>query len=260
MPRKKSENQGQGDGPPRMRADALLVANGLAASRDRARALILAGGVSVDGVTLSKAGRMLPIDAKLILTAEDIPWVSRGALKLLGGLAAFGEIDPKGRVCLDIGASTGGFTEVLLANGAAKVVAVDVGHDQLHPRLCDDPRVVVMQGVNARTLTPDMVAKAPQLLVCDASFISLSKVLPAAMEVAAPRAYMVALIKPQFEVGKGLVGKGGVVRDPALHASTIRKIEHWLTDVMGWRHIGTVPSPLKGPDGNSEFLIAGQKP
>ena len=254
-----SQNDGS-EKPHRIRADALLVQRGFAASRDRAQALIAAGNVSLDGTVLGKASRLLDVDAAIELLGEDIPWVSRGALKLLGGLQAFPEIDTVGQLCLDIGASTGGFTEVLLAHDAARVMAVDVGKNQLHQRLANDPRVIVMDGVNARELRQDMLVGAPEIIVCDASFISLAKVLPAALSLAHPGAHLLALIKPQFEVGKGLVGKGGVVRDANLHEKTINKIEEWLAQEMGWQHIGTTASPIDGPDGNREFLLAGRKP
>ena len=258
MPDKKTtkqyhENSG---GISRLRADHLLVEKGLARSRARARQLILDGAVSVDGDVLSKPSRMLPLDATPVLTGADMPWVSRGALKLLGGLEAFPDINPKDCVCLDVGASTGGFTEVLLSRGAARVFAVDVGHDQLHPRLRDDPRVTVMEGVNARDLDAGSFDQAPEVIVCDASFISLTKVLPAALALAPPRAHLLALIKPQFEVGRGRVGKGGVVRDPELHSEACAAVEKWVRDDMGWHHIGTIASPVTGPDGNKEFLIA----
>ena len=245
--------------PNRIRADALLVARGLAASRDRARTLIASSSVLLAGKPLTKSSRLLAPDAKLELTASDFPWVSRGALKLIGGLDAFAQLDPAGLTCLDIGASKGGFTEILLTRGALRVFALDVGRDQLHPSLSGDPRVVVLDGVNARNLTPNMLGVAPELIVCDASFISLAKLLPAALKLAAPGAALLALIKPQFEVGKGNVGKGGVVRDAELHAQTTARIAQWLTDEMGWSHIGTVPSPIDGPDGNREFLIAASK-
>ena len=246
--------------PDRIRADALLVVRGLAASRDRARALIASSAVLLAGKPLSKSSRLLAPDAELELTANDFPWVSRGAFKLIGGLDAFAQIDPTGRTCLDIGASTGGFTEILLARGAVRVFALDVGHNQLHPRLSGDPRVVVLDGVNARNLTPDMLDIAPDLIVCDVSFISLTKLLPAALALAAPGAALLALTKPQFEVGRGNVGKGGVVRDAALHTRITARIERWLTDEIGWIHIGTVSSPIDGPDSNREFLIAARKP
>ena len=261
MPDKKTikQHHGNGAGASRLRADHLLVEKGLARSRARARQLILDGAVSVDGDILSKPSRMLPPDATPVLTGADMPWVSRGALKLLGGLEAFPDIDPKDKVCLDVGASTGGFTEVLLARGGARVFAVDVGHDQLHQRLRDDLRVNVMEGVNARDLDAGCFDQAPEVIVCDASFISLAKVLPAAMALSAPRAHLLALIKPQFEVGRGRVGKGGVVRDPQLHSEACAAVENWVRAEMGWHHIGTIASPVTGPDGNREFLIAARK-
>ncbi len=246
--------------PKRIRADTLLVARGLAASRDRARALIASSSVLLAGKPLTKSSRLLTPDANLELTASDFPWVSRGALKLIGGLDAFAQIDPSGRICLDIGASTGGFTEILLARGAMRVFALDVGRDQIHPSLSGDPRVVVLDGVNARDVTLDMLGMTPDLIVCDASFISLTKLLPPALELAGPGAALIALTKPQFEVGRGNVGKGGVVRDAALHAQTTAKIQRWLVDEMGWIYLGTVASPINGSDGNREFLIAASKP
>ena len=247
--------------PVRQRADALLVAKGHAASRDRAQAMITAGYVRVNGQPLVKASKTLDPTSIFEIAEGDLAWVSRGALKLVGGLDAFAsQIDPRGRYCVDIGASTGGFTEVLLARGAAHVSAVDVGHGQLHARIAADPQVQVCDGINARYLVAANLRYVPDLVVCDASFISLTKVLPAVLDLAAPGAYLLALIKPQFEVGRGRVGKGGIVRDPALHDETIAMIEGWLTDEMGWTHLGTVPSPIDGPDGNREFLIAGVKP
>lgn len=262
--RKKSQQKlGSRDAQDRVRADTLLVARGLAASRDRARALIASSSVLFAGKPLKKPSHLLVPDAVLELTANDFPWVSRGALKLIGGLDAFNQIDPAGRICLDIGASTGGFTQVLLARGALRVIALDVGHGQLHPSLYADLRVVVMDGVNARDLTPDMLGRStnlPDLIVCDASFIGLAKLLPAALALAVPGAILLALIKPQFEVGKGNVSKSGVVRDAALHIQTTTRVERWLTFEMGWKHIGTIPSPIDGSDGNREFLIAASKP
>ena len=261
--RKSQQKSVSGEPLDRIRADALLVARGLAASRDRARALIASSSVLLSGKPLKKPAQLLAPDVVLELTTADFPWVSRGALKLIGGLDAFAQIDPAGRTCLDIGASTGGFTEVLLDRGAMRVVALDVGRDQLHPSLSGDPRVVVMDGVNARDLTLEMLGVTPDfpdLIVCDASFISLVKLLPTALALAPPGAGLLALIKPQFEVGRGNVGKGGVVRDVTLHAQTIARVEQWLTNEMGWTHIGTVPSPIDGPDGNREFLIAATKP
>ena len=236
-----------------------MVKRGLVASRDRAQAMIAEGRVLVDGIPLAKPAKKLLPDAKITTTAPDIPWVSRGALKLVGGLEAFPMIDPAGLSCADIGASTGGFTEVLLARGAAHVVAVDVGHGQLHPKLADDPRVTSREGLNARHLTADDFAASPKLIVCDASFISLTKVLPVAMDLAAPEALLLALVKPQFEVGRAQIGKGGIVRDRQAVADAVARIEHWLAADMGWELIGTTASPIDGQDGNREFLLAGRK-
>ncbi len=242
-----------------VRADLLLVRRGMAASRERARSMISAGLVLVDGVVMTRPARRLDANADIKVSAPDMKWVSRAALKLLGGLDAFPQIDPAGLHCVDIGASTGGFTEVLLAREAAHVVAVDVGHGQIHPRLADDPRVQSREGVNARSLTAGDFTRPPELIVCDASFISLTKVLPAVMQLAAPGAGLLALIKPQFEVGRAAIGKGGVVRDAQAVRDAVAKIENWLVTEAGWQLIGTVPSPIDGHDGNREFLLAGRK-
>jgi 23S rRNA (cytidine1920-2'-O)/16S rRNA (cytidine1409-2'-O)-methyltransferase len=239
----------------KQRLDQLLVERGLAESRAKAQALILAGKIFSGERRLDKAGVTLAPDIAIEVRGAPHPWVSRGALKLVQGLDHFA-IDATGKVALDVGSSTGGFTEVLLARGAAKVYAVDVGRGQLAWRLRNDPRVVVREGVNARHLAPADFAEAPQVVVCDASFIGLETVLPAALGLAAPDALLVALIKPQFEVGKGRVGKGGIVREPALHAEVCARIERWLGDTMGWRVLGVADSPITGHDGNKEFLIA----
>jgi len=243
-----------------LRADLLLVRRGVAASRERARSMISAGLVLVDGVVMTRPARRLDINADIRVTGSDMKWVSRAALKLLGGLDAFPQIDPAGLYCVDVGASTGGFTEVLLARGAAHVVAVDVGHGQIHPRLANDPRVQSREGVNARSLTAGDFTRPPELIVCDASFISLTKVLPAVMRLAAPGAGLLALIKPQFEVGRAAIGKGGVVRDAQAVRDAVAMIENWLVVDAGWHLTGTVPSPIDGQDGNREFLLAGRKP
>ncbi len=243
---------------PKRRADQLLVDRGLADSRSRAAALILAGQVFSGERRVAKAGDLLPEDAPLELRGQDHPWVSRGGLKLAHGLDRFA-IDPAGRICLDVGASTGGFTDVLLARGAARVHAVDVGHGQLAWKLRQDPRVVVLERVNARHLTRALVPDPVDLVVCDASFIGLETVLPAALALTAEEAHLVALIKPQFEVGKGRVGKGGVVRDPALHEEVCQRIGDWLTAQPGWTVLGIEDSPITGPEGNKEFLIAGRR-
>jgi 23S rRNA (cytidine1920-2'-O)/16S rRNA (cytidine1409-2'-O)-methyltransferase len=239
----------------RERADRLLVARDLAESRTRAQALILAGVVFCGEARVDKAGQMLAEDGPLEVRGRDHPWVSRGGLKLVQGLDEFA-IDPTNLTCLDVGASTGGFTDVLLSRGAARVYAVDVGHGQLAWKLRNDPRVVVLERTNARHLTSAEVPEPVGLIVCDASFIGLETLLPATLALAAPGARLIALIKPQFEVGKGQVGKGGVVRDPDLHAQVCARIEAWLGAREGWRVLGLTESPILGPEGNKEFLIA----
>lgn len=240
------------------RLDVLLVERGLVESRARAQALVMAGLVYSDTRRLDKAGTALPEDAPLELKGQDHPWVSRGGLKLQHGLDHFG-IDPSGMTCLDVGASTGGFTDVLLSRGAAKIYAVDVGHGQLAWKLRQDERVVVLERTNARHLTAEQIPDAIDLVVCDASFIGLELVLSRPLELTGPQAWLVALIKPQFEVGKERVGKGGVVRDPELHDEVCRRIAGWLAAQPGWSVLGIEPSPILGPEGNREFLIAGCK-
>jgi 23S rRNA (cytidine1920-2'-O)/16S rRNA (cytidine1409-2'-O)-methyltransferase len=239
--------------PKKLRLDQLLVERGLAETRTKAQALILAGRVFTGEERLDKPGTGLPVDLPLTVRGGE-DWVSRGAHKLIAGLDAFG-IEPSGLVCLDVGASTGGFTEVLLRRGAAHVYAVDVGYGQLDAKLRADPRVVVLERVNARHLDAEQVPEPVDLVVCDASFISLRLVLPAPLALTAPDAALVALIKPQFEVGKGQVGKGGVVRDPELHAAVCEEIRGWIAGLPGWEVSGVVPSPILGPAGNREFLI-----
>lgn len=242
----------------RVRADVALVERGLVESRARAQALILAGLVYSDTRRIDKAGDLLPEDAPLALKGQDHPWVSRGGLKLVEGLDHFG-IDPAGKTALDVGASTGGFTDVLLARGAARVYAVDVGHGQLAWKLRQDERVVVLEKTNARHLGPDRIPEPVDLVVCDASFIGLEVVLPAPLALTRPGARLVALIKPQFEVGRERVGKGGVVRDSALHDEVCGRIAAWLGALPGWRVLGIVESPILGPEGNKEFLIGGER-
>lgn len=244
--------------PARRRADLLLVERGLVESRARAQALILAGKVFSGERRIDKAGDLLSEDTPIALRGQDHPWVSRGGIKLAHALAHFG-LDPAGRVAIDVGASTGGFTDVLLHHGAARVYAVDVGHGQLDWKLRNDPRVVVLERTNARHLTQDQVPEAPGAVVCDASFIGLRTVLPAALALAAPGAWAVALIKPQFEAGPERVGKGGVVRDPAVHEEVCATIHDWWAALPGWRVLGIDPSPITGPEGNREFLIAAVK-
>ena len=241
--------------PPKIRADALLVERELVDSRTRAQALIMAGLVFSGEQRIAKAGQTLPADAPLELRGQDHPWVSRGGLKLVQALDHF-QIPAAGRTALDIGASTGGFTDVLLSRDAARVFAVDVGHGQFAWSLRNDPRVVLLERTNARHLTTEQIPGPIDLIVCDASFIGLETLLPAALALAAPGADLVALIKPQFEVGRGQVGKHGVVRDPALHEAVCSRIEAWLAARPGWSVQGFVESPITGPKGNKEFLIA----
>ena len=236
--------------------DADLVVVGIGAT-PRTELAIAAGLVAANGEPVRKASEPIARDAS-IEAKEPHPYVSRGGLKLAHGLDRFA-IDPAGKTCLDVGASTGGFTDVLLARGAARVYAVDVGHGQLAWKLRQDGRVVVLERVNARHLTRELVPEAIDLVVCDASFIGLETVLPAPLSLAAERADLVALIKPQFEVGKGRVGKGGVVRDPALHQEVCERIRGWLAAQPGWRVLGVEESPITGPEGNREFLIAGRR-
>jgi 23S rRNA (cytidine1920-2'-O)/16S rRNA (cytidine1409-2'-O)-methyltransferase len=240
------------------RADLMLVERGLVESRSRAAAIILAGKVFSGERRIEKAGDLLAEDAPLELRGQDHPWVSRGGVKLAHGLDYF-HIDPKGRICLDVGASTGGFTDVLLSRGAAKVYAVDVGHGQLAWKLRQDPRVAVLERLNARHLTRADVPEAPTLIVCDASFIGLATVLATPLSLAAPSAELVALIKPQFEVGREGVGKGGIVRDAALREQACRNVSDWLDRQPGWRVLGITESPIAGAEGNAEFLIAGRR-
>lgn len=241
----------------RPRADLVLVERGLAESRARAQALILAGLVYEGTKRVGKPGDGIAQPEALSVRGRDHPWVSRGGLKLVKGLDHFG-IDPTGLVGLDVGASTGGFTDVLLNRGAAKVYAVDVGHGQLAWSLRQDPRVVVLERTNARHLDRALIPDPVGIVVCDASFIGLETVLPAALALAAPGAWAVALIKPQFEVGPDRVGKGGVVRDPALHREVCDRITAWLAARPGWQVLGVTESPITGPEGNVEFLIGGR--
>ncbi|PZW42224.1 23S rRNA (cytidine1920-2'-O)/16S rRNA (cytidine1409-2'-O)-methyltransferase [Humitalea rosea] len=242
----------------RLRADLALVERGLAESRTRAQAYILAGKVFSGEARVNKPGDLLRADQPLELRGQDHPWVSRGGLKLDHALSHFG-LDPTGRTCLDIGASTGGFTDVLLTRGAAHVVAVDVGHGQLAWTLRQDPRVTVMERVNARYLDATQVPEPAGVLVCDASFIGLRTVLAAPLALCGPGAWAVALIKPQFEAGPSQVGKGGVVRDPAVHEEVCQRVRDWWSALPGWTVLGIEPSPILGPEGNREFLIAARR-
>lgn len=242
---------------PKSRVDQLLVERGLAESRTRAQALVLAGTVFSGETKIAKPGQALPGDAPLEVRGRDHPWVSRGGIKLAHAIDHFG-LDPAGVTAMDIGSSTGGFTDVLLSKGAAHVFAVDSGTNQLAWKLRQDPRVTVLEQTSARLLTPELIDRPCSWVVCDASFISLAKVLEVPLKLAAPQCRLVALIKPQFEVGRSEVGKGGVVRDPALHARVCDEVRGWL-EGLGWQVQGIVESPIKGPEGNVEFLISGQR-
>ncbi len=237
------------------RADQLLVERGLAPSRARAQAMILAGVVFSGERRVDKPGESLPEGTGLAVRGQDHPWVSRGGLKLEHGLRHF-DLSPRGRICLDIGASTGGFTDVLLAHGAAHVHAVDVGHGQLAWKLRNDPRVVVHERTNARHLSRDIVPEPIEVLVCDASFIGLRTVLPAALALCARGAWAIALIKPQFEAGPEAVGRKGVVRDPAVHRQVCEDVARWWRAQPEWSVLGVTESPVTGPEGNREFLVA----
>ena len=242
----------------KQRADVALVERGLVESRARGQALILAGKVFSGTLRIAKAGQPVGPDTALEVRGQDHPWVSRGGIKLAHALAAFG-LSPEGCVGLDVGASTGGFTDVLLAHGAVRVHAVDVGHGQLAWKLRSDPRVVVHERTNARHLTAEAIGEPVQSLVCDASFIGLRTVLPAAIALCVPGAWAVALIKPQFEAGPGEVGGKGVVRDQAVHARVCDTIRDWWAALPGWTVLGIAESPITGPEGNREFLIASRK-
>jgi 23S rRNA (cytidine1920-2'-O)/16S rRNA (cytidine1409-2'-O)-methyltransferase len=236
----------------RTRADLLLVERGLFDSRAKARAAIEAGGVSSAGRRVEKASELIDAEAEIVAQAAH-PWVGRGALKLVGALDLW-PIAVEGRAVLDVGASTGGFTEVCLARGAARVFAVDVGRGQLHASLAGDPRVTALEATDARTLSADLIPQPPGLVVCDVSFIGLAKALPAALSLAAPGADLVALVKPQFEVGRDHVGKGGVVKDPAEQARAVAEVSAFL-EGSGWTVQASTDSPITGADGNREFLL-----
>jgi 23S rRNA (cytidine1920-2'-O)/16S rRNA (cytidine1409-2'-O)-methyltransferase len=236
------------------RADQLLVERGLVESRARAQALILGGHVYSGERKIEKAGQQMAADMPLEVRGRDHPWVSRGGIKLAHGLDHFGW-DVIGATAMDVGSSTGGFTDVLLTKGAAKVYAVDSGTNQLAWKLRQDPRVIVLEQTSARILTASHIPEPVDLIVCDASFIGLAKVLERPLTFARPDARLMALIKPQFEAGREEVGKGGVVRDPDIHARVCRDVEAWLLH-SGWQVQGIVQSPITGPEGNVEFLIA----
>jgi len=241
----------------KVRIDQLLVARGLAESRARAQALVMAGLVFAGETKIVKPGHQLAEDAAVEVRGRDHPWVSRGGIKLAHALEHFG-LDPAGAVAMDIGSSTGGFTDVLLSKDAAHVFAVDSGTNQLAWKLRQDPRVTVLEQTSARILTPELIDRPCDWVVCDASFIGLAKVLEVPLRLAAQHCRLVALIKPQFEVGKAEVGKGGVVRDPSLHARVCEEVQAWLEE-SGWAVDGIVESPITGPEGNVEFLIAARR-
>jgi 23S rRNA (cytidine1920-2'-O)/16S rRNA (cytidine1409-2'-O)-methyltransferase len=235
------------------RLDQLLVDSGLAATRSRAADLVRRGCVSVGGVPAVKPGALVRADASLAVSPDAASYVSRGALKLEAALDSF-DFEVGGRVALDIGASTGGFTEVLLGHGAAKVYAVDVGRDQLHEKLRADPLVVALEGTNARSLDASIVKEPVGAIVADVSFISLTLALPAALRLAAPGAWLIALVKPQFEAGRKAVGKGGIVRSEAAREKAVTRVWGFLEE-EGWRVLGVISSPIRGRSGNQEFLI-----
>ncbi|MAW99188.1 MAG: TlyA family rRNA (cytidine-2'-O)-methyltransferase [Sphingomonas sp.] len=240
----------------KIRADQLLVERGLVESRTRAQALIMAGTVFSGERKIDKPGQQLSANAALEVRGRDHPWVSRGGIKLAYGLESFG-VDPTGAVAIDVGSSTGGFTDVLLTNGAARVYAVDSGTNQLAWKLRQDERVIVHEQTSARILTDAHIPEPVDLVVCDASFIGLAKVLERPLSFARPGARLIALIKPQFEAGREEVGKGGVVRDPEVHQRVCGEVRDWLTST-GWRVEGVVQSPITGPEGNVEFLICAE--
>lgn len=240
-----------------MRLDQAMVARGLAPSRARAQALIAAGAVLVGGAPAAKASQAVATDAEIAVTEDPCPWVSRAALKLVHALETF-DLSPEGAVVADIGASTGGFTEVCLSRGAARVYAVDVGRDQLHASLKGDARVIELSGRNARDLTAEQIPEPLDWVVTDVSFIALSKALPAALALARPGATLVALVKPQFEVGKARIGKGGVVKDAAAQDDAVAGVRAFLSEI-GWRPGEAIDSPILGGDGNREFLLSAVK-
>ncbi len=240
------------------RADVLLAESGLAESLEKARALIMAGEVLWGTKRIDKAGQTLPADAVLSVKGKEHPWVSRGGLKLVKGLDFFG-VSPAGKTCMDVGCSTGGFTDVLLSRGAEKVYAIDVGYGQLAQKLRVDSRVVVLERTNARYLTAEQIPEPVDMIVCDASFIGLRSVLPVPMGFAAAGAELIALIKPQFEAPKHLVGEGGIVRDPAVRREVCESVREWLDSTADWEVKGLTESPIRGQEGNVEFLIAAVK-
>ncbi|MCY1664459.1 TlyA family RNA methyltransferase [Rhizobium sp. SL86] len=241
------------------RLDQLLVSRGLFASRSRARDAVVRGTVRVNGSVVEKPGQVVAADADLAIDDPAQAYVSRAALKLTAALDHFG-IDPAGHRCLDIGASTGGFTQVLLERGAQHVVAVDVGHGQMHPMIASDRRVTNLEGLNARHMEREDIGPEPvTLVVSDVSFISLKLALPPALQLAEQGSLCVLLVKPQFEAGREAIGKGGLLRDPESAPEVAAELERWLVEDMGWASLGLIPSPIAGGDGNQEYLLAGRK-
>ena len=236
------------------RLDAVLLARGLAPSRSRAADAIKRGTVRVDGKVVTKPGTLVPKDVEIKFSDPAAAYVSRAALKLIHGLDAF-FFRPEGRVCVDLGASTGGFTQVLLERGARRVHAVEVGHDQLRAKLREDPRIVLHEGVNARALSPELIGEPVGAISTDVSFISLRLALPPALALAAADAWAVAVVKPQFELAREALGKGGIVRDTAVAEQAAKDVAMWLERQGGWRVVGLVASPILGGDGNREFLL-----
>ncbi len=244
----------------RLRLDQALVARGLAPSRARAQQLIEGGFVSVEDTVITRTASLISDTQQITVSNAAGRYVSRAAAKLIAGLDAF-RIDPAGKACLDIGASTGGFTQVLVERGAKTVIAIDVGHGQMHETIASLPQVVSIEGLNARDLNEEhLKGHEIALVVSDVSFISLKLALPPALDLAASGASLVALIKPQFEAGRGNIGKGGIVRDQTVREAVCAEISRWLTQDMGWQVLGLVPSPVVGSDGNQEYLIAARKP
>lgn len=242
---------------PSSRADVFLVEHGYARTRAEAQEAIAAGNVFDGGRRIVKPSQRLNESAHIKYSRAH-PFVSRGALKLVAALSNF-QLSPRGLVCLDLGASTGGFSEVLLMHGAKKIFAVDVGHGQLDPGIANDPRVTSIERTNARELSAKTIPQAPEAIVADLSFISLRLALPKALGLAAPAAWLVALVKPQFEAGKAHIGKGGIVRDETVQEAVLADIAAWLPENPGWTVTGSIPSPVKGGDGNREFLLAARK-
>ncbi|ASW05749.1 MULTISPECIES: TlyA family RNA methyltransferase [unclassified Rhizobium] len=241
------------------RLDQLLVTLSLFASRSRARDAIQRGTVTVNGKIVTKPGALFSENAKINIDDPAQDYVSRAALKLVAALDHFG-LDPKGQHCLDVGASTGGFTEVLLQRSATHVTAIDVGHGQMHPRIADDPRVTNIEGLNARNLTAEDIGEPFTFVVSDVSFISLKLALAPALALAEPGARAALLVKPQFEAGRDAIGKAGLLKDPSSAPAVAAELERWFTEDMGWQSLGLIASPIAGGDGNQEFLLAGIKP